>query len=221
MNASEAGISPEQSENHKPLQTGGPEFRQHLSSEANTSVALANLLVTIGVAITGYLLQIAKGDLEIPILFSVILVFASFFSSIFYANVTGIIRHSHEKIALQPMLLGNATTEYFGLYIMVALIPLTIFGVSNNKPLSTVASGATFIMFALYHVAGHDMLSRTFPSRSARAALVGIYIFLCIMNMVAGIYLSLFYRYSVAFTTIAFLVYLAVQDLRRSGFYTK
>ena len=191
------------------------EYRQHLVDEANTSVAFANSLATIGVAIVGYLLQQQSLDrFDTSILLSILLVFSSFFASIFYANVTGCIRHSGEFQALVPMCYGNALTEYLGVYLLVALFPLVVHGVTLNLIFATAAAGVTFASLCVYHVSGFDLLARAFVSTAARAVVLGLFGLLVAFNLASIVWLGVVGRYAACCALVLFLLFLTIQDVR-------
>lgn len=192
----------------------GPEYRQHLVDEANTSVQFANLLATLGTGITGFLLTVKDSPgIEVPIIYSLVVVFAALFASIFYANVTGMVRHTGEDDALVPMFYGNAITEYLCIYLFVIIFPLGVLAGTGNVLFGALALGVIGAMFLVYHISGFDLLRRSVRSGLLRTLIVLLFLALSAGNLWAAQYAALDARYGIAFSTMSLLTLLTILDI--------
>lgn len=166
----------------KPWQTSTAE-------EAAAGQAFANVILALGTGTLGLTTTnppISQGTLLIFL--SAIILLAGFYSSIFYASTFGSIRQaaSDKRSALNSIILGNAISEYFGVYIFNYTIPLAVWSYTEDPTSTRLTVGVVLIAFMLYHVSRFDMLMRIAPNRLARLA-IGIIISITVIVMIESL----------------------------------
>jgi len=148
-----------------------------LLAESASSVAFTNILFAVSLAILAISGESLKKSPQTACLLFVLIV-SSFYSSIFYAVIAGnVVRLWHSGKSIRAMHLGNAISEYFGVFIVIALIPLLALMVTNDGKLAWIAYGINVVGYAIYTISGLDLLSRVIASRTLRFLVSFIFMF--------------------------------------------
>jgi len=157
---------------HKRLVPGCDATDDNLQAESATSVAWSNLLVAItGAALAGL---IAVGSVNAAAYWYVMLaLLGSFYSSQYYANVSGVVGRLHRNHDPERLLIiGNALSEYLSFYPLVLAMPLVIALLTQSAVVGLVALVADLFMFAFYQLGSFNVESRQAGHASSLATFV-------------------------------------------------
>jgi len=158
------------------------EWQSMLGGEAAAGISFSNTLAGISTAVLGILVAVppAYGS-ELLILTAVTALVSSFYSTICYANTFGAMRLKKcQSDCLNPIIWGNALSEYLGLFLMNAIIIVGVFGYTGDPTQSRIAYAIALIWFAVYHITGFDLLSRIVPRLFPRLLIIFVFVGLII-----------------------------------------
>ncbi|MGH8542261.1 MAG: GNAT family N-acetyltransferase [Gammaproteobacteria bacterium] len=187
-----------------------------LLGESQSSIDFTNVLFAVSLAV---LAIVADSVEQSPVIgvFLFLIVTATFYSSIYYAVVAGNVarleRHSEVERAI---LYGNVLSEYFGVLLVVPLVPLLVWVVTESKPLTWMAFTIATIGYVLYTMSGFDLVSRTVSSSQLRRTLAVAYsafIFLLLLGTITN---TLWLAWASTIIIISNELFLACIHLRRT-----
>lgn len=158
-----------------------------LLGESQASIDFTSILFAVSLAMLAIVANKGKNSTVLGVLLFVI-VTATFYSSIYYAVVAGNIarleRHSEVERAI---LYGNILSEYFGVLLVVPLVPTLVWVVMGNTSLAWIAYAVTVTGYILYTLSGFDLVSRPITSLRTRAAIAFFYSSLIALVLAATI----------------------------------
>ena len=159
--------------------------KQELDSEANVGIYISTFLGTVALFFAGILisrLQNFDSSLKIPILYLIVATFGFVFSAVIYANMVGA-KRLERKAEQSYIRLGNVISEYLGLYLFIAAIPMVVNAVTTDSFLRLTTLLVTMISLALYSVSPFSIARRGF----SRAALVIFTLFVTLSLVAAAV----------------------------------
>jgi len=169
-------------------------------SQIQTDVSLISFLAVISVFFLGSLLS--KFDsydavIKIPISFLMISTFGFLFSALILSNtVSEIIKENSEKVK-KYILYGYIISEYFGVYLFVLSLPLTVNIITTNFYLEVVTLISTLAGLAFYQFMGFSVLERHFPKNykiySAMVILFSVLLFTAQLSRVFFVEISIIF----------------------------
>ncbi len=158
------------------------DWQNLLGDEASAGISFSNTLAGIATATLGILVAVppAQGN-EMLILLSVAMMISSFYSAICYANTFGIMRLKEcQSRCINPIIWGNALSEYLGLFLINAIIIVGVFGYTGDPVQSRVAYAIALTWFVVYHFTGFDLLSRIVSGILPRMSIIFVFVGLII-----------------------------------------
>ncbi len=125
-----------------------------------TSFMTGVTLFFVGLLITQF--KVFDSSINIPILFLIISTFGFLYSTLIFANASGKIARSNKKDVRKYMNLGDALSEYLGVYLLVLAIPLVIniIAVDNFLKIATVVAALGGLV--IYHAGGFSIMERSY-----------------------------------------------------------
>lgn len=154
--------------------------------EAQTGVnftAFAAILVFffIGLLLTGDARLRAR--LRIPLYYLFISAYGFLYSTLLYANASGVdIRQDEERLR-KHMYMGDLIGELFGLYFLVLAIPMLVYGYTSDLALAVMLLITGHFAFFMYHHHGYSVLEGFLRPWKLKAA-VAVIILLNVLNFV-------------------------------------
>lgn len=145
--------------------TLGAGKQEQFGNEASVGLSFANVLLGIGLALTGLVVSNPPpaGLLKIAT-YSSVISFSAFFGTLFFANVHGALRLEDFRAYSRAMLWGNAFTEYLGVFLIVFTFPAFILAYSQDALLTRITLGVACSGFLVYQLSGFDLLGRWISS---------------------------------------------------------
>ena len=145
--------------------------------EASLGVSTTSFLTAVGFFFIGLLLTGDKSlqlDLRVPLAFLFISAFGFLYSTLVYANASGEIARLNKHNFDRQMCVGNALSEYLGVYCLAFAAPLAVLGYSPDKVLSIVVFAISLSGWLLYHLLGYSILERYVTGVRLRLVVFGI-----------------------------------------------
>jgi len=162
-----------------------------LMGETSISLSFTSIMTMISFIFIGLLLQGNKdllNKLKIPLMYLFLSAFAFFYSTLIYANVSGNIARLKKSLAEKQLCVGNAVSEFFGVYFIVFSMPMVIFGYINDNFFSYILF--LFGIFGLwfYHQLGYSILGRYVSNLRTFYLLLILTILLHTLNFISFVY---------------------------------
>ena len=186
---------------------GDPNLFQN---EIQVSVSFTAFMTAVTIFFVGLLITKFESfnvSIKIPILFLIISTFAFLYSTLIFANASGQLSHFVTKNFYKNMLIGDAISEYIGVYFLVLAVPLVINVITTDSFLRLATLIVALGGLLIYHMSGFSLMDRHFKRRHYW------YLFLVIILEVALYYTqtyNLIYFVPIAVVLILFLLLLAL-----------
>ncbi len=139
-----------------------------LSGEVQVGVSFTAFMTAVTIFFVGLLITKFESfdiSIKIPILFLIISTFGFLYSTLIYANASGILSKMVIKNFDKNMLIGDVLSEYLGVYFLVLAIPLVI----NVITIDSFLRIATLIValggLLIYHLSGFSLMDRHFKRK--------------------------------------------------------
>lgn len=160
-----------------------------LMGETEISVSFVNVLFGVSAAVVAILATRPDvGSFALPLLYLFLTIFASFYSSIFYANTSGSLsRLGRSAEVIRPLRFGNIISEYLGVYPLVIAFPLIVWNITNDPLVTASASMIDLGGFVFYQASGFDILSRTITRSLAHRLTIIVILGLTVTQLLAEI----------------------------------
>ena len=136
-----------------------------LQSEVQTSVSFTSFMTAVTLFFVGLLItqfKVFDPSINIPILFLIISTFGFLYSTLIFANASGKIARFSKKDIRKDLNLGNALSEYLGVYLLILSIPLVINIISIDSFLKITTIIAALGGLIIYHACGFSIMSRAY-----------------------------------------------------------
>ncbi len=136
-----------------------------IALEAQVGLNLSGFMGTVALFFTGILIaQLNNFDksIKIPIILLVISTFAFLFSAVVYSNATGLLTSNKTLKATRYILVGNSLSEFLGLYLFVASVPMVIISISQDQFLRIAISFITIFCLFIYSLSQYSIFKRSF-----------------------------------------------------------
>jgi ribosomal-protein-alanine N-acetyltransferase len=147
----------------KVIEAGCSAKDEHLLDEVSASLAFTNLLVAVSVAALAGLIAVNSTNF-VAYWYVIVALLGSLYSSIFYANVSGLVaRLRGTRNLSRPLIIGNTLSEYMGVYPFVLVFPLLVLSLSKSTLAAGLAAVANGIAFVLYHFSHFNIFRRQSP----------------------------------------------------------
>lgn len=142
-----------------------------LLEESTNSLQFVSILLLISVGLLAVTVQ--RPISNITMLQAMVQVLGCLFACVFYGVAAGeASRMNRPGKAQEAIVIGNAVSEYLGLLNLLAVLPLTVWSISDSRSTSFMAHIACMAFLIAYHISGLDLLSRSMSSPVARACVI-------------------------------------------------
>lgn len=159
-------------------------------AEISAGVSFSSIFTALTTFFTGLIITNYSSfnvTIRIPILFLVISTLGFLYSTMIYANATGFLNGSIDKIK-RTILLGDIISEYLGVYFLVAAIPLVINVITTDGFLRYAVLIANLFGLAIYHLSGFSIMGNDF--KKSHGLLISLFFILEITLFLSQIYLN-------------------------------
>ncbi len=179
------------------------EKTEHLMNEIGISVSFTSFAAAIDFVFVGLLLtgdENVQMRLRIPIILLFLSAFGFIFATLIFANASGKIARSKNKVVRNYIETGNITSEYFGVYGLIFAVPLVILGYSPDKILSVIILVIAILGFSIYQFMHFSILSRLFNGTKF------YFIVLTILALLTTSFILFYLNFNLLYQIIAILL---------------
>lgn len=180
---------------------------QLYQAQASTNVSFTAFMTAVVVFFTSLLLtkfDYYNVSIKIPISFLIISIFGFLYSTIVFANASGVILKKRIDLFKKHENLGNALSEYLGVYLLILSIPLVINVITNDIYLQLVTILSALIGLSIYQFSEFSIMQRQFKEVQ--------HLCLSFLLILFGLILFLAQKYDFYFVhiSIIFLIFILV-----------
>lgn len=172
-----------------------------LQTQIQTNVGFTSFMTAVVVFFDGLLITSFNSydvSIRIPITFLIISVFGFLYATIISTNAAGEVTIKQWSLAQRYMLIGDAISEYIGVYFLVISIPLVINIITTDIFLRTVTIASCLGGLAVYQLYGVSLVGRHFPKGNRFLSFI-------ILFLAGGIFLSQLLHFYFAFIALIFI----------------
>jgi len=133
--------------------------------QVQIGVGFSGLFTAVTIFFIGFLLPgLSNYDvsIKIPILFLIISTFGFLYSTLIYANASGEIARAHVERFTRSIRLGNAISEYIGVYFLLLSIPLVLRAITQDSFLIISTLVVDLAGLLAYHLGGFSIMERNY-----------------------------------------------------------
>lgn len=172
-------------------------------TQIQTYVGFTSFMTAVGVFFVGILLSTFKSydiDIKVPISFLIISTFGFLFSTLIYTSIAQEISEKREKHLQYLFFLGDAISEYLGIYFLIVSIPLAVGLITKDGFLETIAIVAAVVGLSIYQFSHASMVERHFQDK--HKPLSWAMIILVLLLFLSQIFDFYFVEFAILFVTL-------------------
>ncbi len=176
-------------------------------TQLQTYVSFSSVMIAVCVFFVGFLLASFHSydiSIKVPIAFLIIALFSFLYATLIYTGSSAEVTLQNHKKFLRATFLGDAISEYLGVYLLVCSIPLTINAITSDTFLRFVTLGAAAIGLTVYQLSNISMIEIHFPKGYKIMSFVAS--ILLVLLSVGQIYHFHFVLFSSIFLVFAFIL---------------
>lgn len=150
---------------------------QLYQGQLQTYVSFTSFMTAVCVFFVGFLLSSFHSfdiSIKVPVAFLIISLFSFLYSTLIYTSSAAEVSLQNHRKFLKSIFLGDAISEYWGVYLLVASIPLTVNAITTDGFLRIVTLIAAVAGLAIYQLSGISMIEVHFPTSSKIMAMLAI-----------------------------------------------
>lgn len=151
--------------------------------QLSTYVSFTSVMIAVCVFFVGFLLASFHSydtSIKVPISFLIIALFSFLYSTLIYTGASAEVTLQNHKKFLRATFLGDAISEYLGVYLLVCSIPLTINAITTDSFLRGVTLISAAIGLIVYQTSHISMVEVHFPRRYLVMSLIAVLLLLLI-----------------------------------------
>lgn len=134
-------------------------------TQIQTNVSFTSFFSAVVIFFVGLLLSKFETydlSIKVPITFLIISVFGFLYATLVFANASEEISQKRVEKFKKHMLLGDALSEYLGIYMLVLSMPLAINVITTDTFLRAATISSALIGLAIYQFSHFSVLERHF-----------------------------------------------------------
>lgn len=191
--------------------------RKEVVNEANVGITICTFLGTVALFFTGLLisrLDAFNQSIKVGVLYLIVSTFGLIFSAIIYSNAAGESNTEEIGSEFKFITIGNAISEFLGVYPFVVAIPLVINALTNDTFLRASTFIIALISLVIYTMSRFSIVARgsNMAIRTVISFLVAVFLLLLIFGQSS----SQGFFEAVSLTFLGVLAILAVYYRHRS-----
>lgn len=137
------------------------------NEEIQVDVSVTSFMLAVSTFFTGFLFSAYDSfdnSVRIPMLFLIISTLSFLFTNIIFANASGEIRSGNNKGANRHASIGNIISEFLGIYLLVASLPLVVNALTGDAFLKIAVFVAATSALFIYSVSPFSIIKRYFST---------------------------------------------------------